>query len=236
GRGLAWASHTGDQSVPEGQATANQSVGAKHSQRDSPACIIPKGVVSKLAVSRARIGPSSFHRMMQTRRYHSRADLDTQNGERNEQEITNDTHMLVGELGMLLGLLLPNRVTPLGDKLRAAGVNPEGRPARLLLPSVSPGDPALEDLSAFDVAAAWRDGFVGFLCGTAGGEALTVTAALDEGDWLGEGKMVGGGVVAFVGELDIVDIVFSFGERCVLVADVQRKGGSGQSPKSECAN
>ncbi|CAG8759064.1 17008_t:CDS:2, partial [Acaulospora colombiana] len=114
-----------------------QSVGAKHSQ--SPAYNIPKGVVSKLAVSRARI-----------------ADLDTQNGERNDQEITNDTHMLVGELGMLLGLLVPNRVTPLGDKLRAAGVNPDGRPARLLLPSVSPGDPALEDLSAFDVAAAWR--------------------------------------------------------------------------------
>jgi hypothetical protein len=41
-----------------------------------------------------------------------------------------------------------------------------------------------------------------------GGEALTVTRPLDEGDWLGEGK-VGGGVVAFVGGLDVVDIVFS---------------------------
>lgn len=86
--------------------------------------------------------------------------------------------MLVGELGMLLGLLLPNRVTPPGDKLSAAGGNPCGNPAYPV--DVEPCEcvPGVVYLSGL---VACLEGFVGVAFGTLRVEDIIGDAAGDEG-------------------------------------------------------
>ena len=110
--------------------------------------------------------------------------------------------MLVGELGILLGLRVPSREPPPpGERLSAAGVNPDGSPARGFAPP-----PAVVLLSTFVVCL---EGFVdnafgtlsvaegedeSWICddGEAGATALVPTLAVGnfaDGDELGEGTL-----------------------------------------------
>ena len=83
--------------------------------------------------------------------------------------------MLVGELGMLLGLLLPNRATPPGDKLRAAGGKPDGNPACGCAP----------DAAYLSGLVACLDGFVEVAFGTLSVEVSIGDAAGDEEEGIG---------------------------------------------------
>jgi hypothetical protein len=86
--------------------------------------------------------------------------------------------MLVGELGMLLGLLLPKRVTPPGDKVSAAGGNPCSNPPYPV--DIEPCEcvPGVVYLSGL---VACREGLVGAAFGTLRVEDIIGDAAGDEG-------------------------------------------------------
>lgn len=81
--------------------------------------------------------------------------------------------MLAGELGMLLGLLVPKRPTP-GDRPDKEGASPEGRPACGLVVEIA------ECFSGFVVC---RAGFAGVDLGTfnvadAGAGAMSAEGAM----------------------------------------------------------
>jgi len=112
--------------------------------------------------------------------------------------------MLVGELGILLGLLLPKRVTPPGDKLSAAGGNPCGNPPYPV--DVEPCEcvPGVVYLSGL---VACLEGFVGAAFGTVSVADIIGDAAGDEErgtdaigiaacllDEIGDDELGGGGV------------------------------------------
>jgi hypothetical protein len=123
--------------------------------------------------------------------------------------------MLVGELGMLLGLLLPKRVTPPGDKLSAAGGNPCGYPLEVKPCEWVPGVVYLSGL------VACLEGFVGAAFGTVSVADIIGDAAGDEErgtddigttacllDEIGDDDLGSGGVWEFSeARLDTVEIV-----------------------------
>lgn len=122
--------------------------------------------------------------------------------------------MLVGELGILLGLLLPNRAAVPGNRLRAAGGNPDGKPACGCAP----------DAVCLSGLVACLEGFVGAAFGTLSVEVIIGDAAGDEDVGtgvavgnvcllaaIGDDELAGGGVCEISGcGLDTVDIVFIF--------------------------
>jgi hypothetical protein len=88
-----------------------------------------------------------------------------------------DEWMLAGELGILLGLLLPNRVTGPGVTLSAAGGNPWGNPAYPVDVETCGCVPGVVYLSGL---VACLEGFVGVAFGTLRVEDIIGEAAGDE--------------------------------------------------------
>ncbi|KIM28176.1 hypothetical protein M408DRAFT_8865 [Serendipita vermifera MAFF 305830] len=136
--------------------------------------------------------------------------------------------MDAGELGILLGLLLPNRGTLPGDRLRAAGGKPEGKPACGCVP----------DAVCLSGLVACLDGFVDAAFGTpnvelmsgdvAGGEEEEVEVAAGNVGLLaaiGDDELGSGGGVCEIsgGGLDTVDICADLFKNIVTLATFDRK-------------
>lgn len=134
-----------------------------------------------------------------------------------------DECMLVGELGMLLGLRVPSREfpPPPGERLNAAGANPDGSPARWCEPA-----PAFVDVVVLSGLVACLEGFVGVAFGTlrvaegedeswicddgdVGAAALVPTLAVDgfaDGDGLEEGRLSDGDATGSLDTLSVADM------------------------------